>query len=378
MKVMLLIPHVSDGGAEKILSELSLGFRTDELVLVVFQRKIDYPFKGRIISMDMAIQKKSIIGRITGFIRRSYRFRQILRQERPDVVLSFLGEANFINALFSARPILTVHNYLSSMSQFRGKFEALVFQILVRLLYRRATVVAVSEAVKNDLVDSFRIPADQVVVIRNAVDTRKIREMAAEPAASPWDTTIPVVITVGRLCKEKGQWHLIRAFAEVRRKLPCQLAILGTGELEEYLKRVAKELGVENDVFFLGWHPNPFKFMAKADVFVLPSLTEGLPLALVEAMACGLPAIATGSEGSKEILAPRGGCKYGVLVPSPDTTMYSGFDPCTAAELEMAEAIQRMLDDRETRNRYIHAGLSRVRDFDSANFAENYQRLLSI
>src|SRR6516225_9864547 len=163
MKLMFLIPHISDGGAEKILSDLSFNLGLGEVVLVVFEEKQGYPFQGRLISMDLPIEKHSIAGRVLGFIRRTYRFRRLVRKERPDCVISFMGEANFINALVSTRPILTVHNHLSSGFHLRGRLEAKIFDFLMRTLYRRATIVAVSEAVKRDLVQYFGIPENRVV-----------------------------------------------------------------------------------------------------------------------------------------------------------------------------------------------------------------------
>src|SRR3989475_10809413 len=140
MKVIFLIPVVSDGGAEKIASDLSFTLGVDEILLVVFEQRQGYAFQGRLISMDLPIERRSVFARVAGFIRRTYRFRRILRQERPDCVISFMGEANFINALVSHRSILTVHNHLSSVSNLRGRLESKVFALLLRILYRRATI----------------------------------------------------------------------------------------------------------------------------------------------------------------------------------------------------------------------------------------------
>jgi glycosyltransferase involved in cell wall biosynthesis len=141
------------------------------------------------------------------------------------------------------------------------------------------------------------------------------------------------------------------------------LAIVGAGELEEGLKRIAAECGIERQVYFLGWQSNPFKYMARASLFVSPALTEGFGLALLEAMACGLPVIATDCPGGQaEIVAPQGTPEYGMLVPVAD-------------EKALAEAITRMLGDVELRNRYIDAGLRRVKDFDRTVFLERYRSL---
>src|ERR1051326_2695973 len=135
MKVMFLIPHVFDGGAEKVLSDLSFNLGLGEVVLVVFEEKQAYPFHGRRISMNLPIEKESMPRRIIGFIRRALRFRRIVRQERPDCVLSFMGEANFINALVFRKPILAVHSHLSSVGSTRGKLELAIFDLLLKTLY---------------------------------------------------------------------------------------------------------------------------------------------------------------------------------------------------------------------------------------------------
>lgn len=376
MKVILLIPHVSGGGGEKVLSELARGLRA-EVVVVVFERKFSYEITGKLISLDTPINRTSSTFRAYGFLRRILQFRRILQKEQPDAVLSFMGEANLINALVSRRPILSVHAHLSAISTIRNRIEALAVNILIPWLYGKATVVAVSEAVKRDLVENFRVSKEQVVVIPNGVDLVDISKLAHEPVDCPWNVHLPVIVTAGRLCREKAQWHLMRAFAEARKKRSCQLAILGSGELENDLKTLAKELAVEDDVFFLGWQSNPFKYMSRADIFVLSSLTEAFPLVLLEAMACRLPVIATDSPGgAREILTGGAAGVCGILVPPPDGTMHGGSDPCTAQERQLADQLTRMLEDQDTRQHYIEAGLLRVRDFDMLNFLEKYQQLL--
>ena len=206
---------------------------------------------------------------------------------------------------------------------------------------------------KRELVELFRVPEEQIVVIPNAVNKREIQEGTAAPVTCPWNSDIPVVITAGRLTLQKGQWHLIRAFAEVRKRIPCQLAILGSGELEDYLRGMAKELGVERDVFFLGWQKNPYKFMTRADLFVLPSLTEGFGFS------------AAGGDGMR--LA--GHCDR--LSRRAERSHSAGNDWTSRAD-----AIIRILHDKEMSTRYVAAGLVRVRDFDHALFLDRYQRLI--
>jgi len=356
MKVMFLIPHVSGGGGERVLSDLARGLG-DETVLVVFEKKFSYPFRGRLVSLDLPIDRSSVLSRFTGFVRRAFRFRRLLAEERPNVVISFMGEANLINALVCRRALLTVHNHMTAYSGMRGAIEASFVRMLNKTLYRRATVIAVSQSIKEDLIENFGMSPERVVVIPNAVDPTEIAKMTDEAVACPWSPDMPMVITAGRLSPEKGQDHLIRAFADVRKKVPCQLAILGTGEREGELKQLCSQLGISNDVHFLGWQANPFKYISKATVFVSASLTEGFGLAVLEAMACKVPVIATDCPGGQREIV---GNEFGILV-SP------------ASETELAAAIFRLLSDSSLRSRLATAGLRRVEDFNHGIFMDRYR-----
>ena len=95
---------------------------------------------------------------------------------------------------------------------------------------------------------------------------------------------------MGRLTRPKGQWHLIRALSYVKKEIEdVKLLILGQGELKGYLKELVDKLDLRNNVEFLGYQRNPFKYIASSDLFVFSSLYEGFGNVLVEAMACGVP-----------------------------------------------------------------------------------------
>jgi glycosyltransferase involved in cell wall biosynthesis len=400
MKIMLVIPHLSGGGGERVLSDLASGLESDDVVVVVFERKAGYPVNRRVVSFDLPIRRGALLGRAMGFLRRSLQFRRVVRREQPDVVVSFMGEANLLNAMFSPRPVITVHNHLSSLNQLertaasggvrrlRKWAESTASETLMKMLYRRAMVVAVGEAIKSELIEYFGVPRNRVVVIPNAVNTAEVRERAAEPVEVPWNSAWPALITAGRLTLQKGQWHLLRAFAEVRKQMVCQLAILGTGELEAYLKGLAKDLGIERDVYFLGWQSNPFKFMAQANLFVLPSITEGFPLVLLEAMTCGLPVVSTDCPGdSRAILAPGTPApgaslsqaefaRYGVLVPPFDLKRRAAEVPATAAERALAAGIVGLMENREALRRYAAGSSERIADFTRRDFIEKYRKVI--
>src|SRR5699024_11269619 len=134
----------------------------------------------------------------------------------------------------------------------------------------------------------------KIIVIHNFYDIKNIREDSIKKLSLKKQNIFkqPTIITSGRLSNQKGQWHLIRAFSKVKEKIPnAQLVILGKGDLKSKLIDITYKLKLENSIHFLGFQSNPFKYIAEADIFVLPSLYEGFPNALCEAMACGLPVI---------------------------------------------------------------------------------------
>src|SRR5262249_7363262 len=136
---------------------------------------------------------------------------------------------------------------------------------------------------------------------------------------------------------------------------------LGTGELEGELRELVSKLGVTDDVHFLGWQANPFRYISKATVFVSPSLTEGFGLTVLEAMACGVPVIATDCPGGQHEIV---GDECGILV-------------APASETELAAAILKMLTDSSLRSRFAAAGLGRVKDFDQSIFVERYRKAIA-
>lgn len=189
----------------------------------------------------------------------------------------------------------------------------------MRLFYPRVDrLVAVSDGVAEDVRRITGLPAERVRVVRNPVWTARLERLASERAPHPWldDRTCPVILGAGRLTRQKDFPTLLRAFAQVRAQQACRLAILGDGRQYDELLTLAKELGVSDDVALPGFQRNPYAWLVRASLFVLSSAWEGSPNVLTEALALGVPVVATDCpSGPREILA-RG--RYGRLVPVGD------------------------------------------------------------
>jgi glycosyltransferase involved in cell wall biosynthesis len=223
------------------------------------------------------------------------------------------------------RVVVSERNALQDNHLAAGWSGALLAR-LVRCAYTRATaVVAVSDGVADDLARWTGLPRARIETIYNPVVTPELLRQQAEPIDHPWfqPGAPPVILGAGRLGRAKDFPTLIRAFARLRRERPARLVILGKGKRPRKtarrmarLKNFAADLGVAEDVALPGFVANPFAYMARAAVFVLSSINEGLPGVLIQAMACGCPVVSTDCpSGPAEILA---GGRYGRLVPPGD------------------------------------------------------------
>jgi len=295
----------------------------------------------------------------------------LLRSERPEVLLSIGWGCNIEAALaqlFLGRTSTRfVHSERSAFSvirrERRPKWAPVV--TVTRLLYRRADrIIAVSQGVSDDLIETLDLDTQKVVWIHNPIVDDRLLELAEQPIDHPWFTdNVPVILAVGRLVSQKDYPVLLRAFARVRQERPARLMILGEGELRSDLEELARQLGVHNDVALPGFLENPFPYMRGCAVYALSSKTEGLPGALIQAMACGAAVVSTDCpHGPSEIIEAG---VNGILVPVGD-------------EKAMAAAIGSMLDDPAERMRLsIAARQSAVSNFGVPAMVHRYEQALS-
>jgi len=207
-----------------------------------------------------------------------------------------------------------------SAAQTRNEFRSSwLRQCVTRTLaslcaWRVDRVIAVSDGVRDALVQTRRYPASRIVRIYNPVVDETFAARRCEAPTHPWlqTKTVPVIVAAGAQVKLKGYDLLIRAFAIVLQTRPCRLILFGEGIETEHLKQQAAESGVGNDISFPGHTNNLPANLSHADVFVVSSHVESFSVVLVEALACGTPVVSTNCpSGPPEIL--KNG-KYGILV----------------------------------------------------------------
>lgn len=248
-----------------------------------------------------------------------------LRQERPAAILSaqHYGNIAALSAVrlagVSTRLVITQRTQLSMYLQNGAKRRQRGVLGPIRHCYPWAdNIIAVSNGVADDLAITAGIPRQRITTIYNPVVTPELAIQAKTPLEHPWFTAgePPVILAAGRLHYQKDFPTLLNAFARVRATRPARLIILGEGEARPALAAQVEKLGIQADVDLPGFVDNPFAYMARAAVFVLSSLYEGLPGVLIQSMACGCPVVSTDCpSGPAEILD---GGVYGPLVPVGD------------------------------------------------------------
>ena len=250
-----------------------------------------------------------------------------LQEVRPDALIAAFPFENLAAiaarrlAGVATRVIVTERNTTTAATRRGRTWKRRYLPGLLRHAYPMAdAIVAVSDGVADRLARKTGLPRAAIRTVYNPVVVPELPALAAEPVAHPWFRPggPPVVLGVGRLVEQKDFPTLLRAFALVRQRRPARLVILGDGtaEARRDLEAVAAGLGCAEDLDLPGFVANPFAYMARASVFALSSLHEGLPGALIQALACGCPVVSTDCPSGPSEILEHG--RHGRLVPVGD------------------------------------------------------------
>ncbi|GIW66816.1 MAG: glycosyltransferase [Candidatus Parcubacteria bacterium] len=398
MKKFILINSLYGGGAEKVALNLFRSLDFEKIFLLEKDIKYEVP-KEKLVFLSNHNYKTSAILKTLFIPIYSLRLKKYLNPD--DVIISFLERANYVNILTS---LITKHKTIISirMSQIFGRFKLHPYNLVSKFLYPKANlIVAVSEGIKDELIKTLSISSEKIKVIYNPIFFDEIQEKIKE-SLDEYEIIFQnqVLINVGRLTKQKGQWYLLRVFKEIKTEFPnLKLIILGEGELKDYLVELSQKLNLKTfvwdnndltkdyDIYFLGFQKNSYKFIAKSKIFVFPSLWEGLPNALVEAMACSIPVISSDCRtGPREVLAPETNfafqtrepefAQYGILMPVFPNKFLNYKDDLTMEEKIWIEAIKKVLNDQSLIENYRNLSIQRAKDFDIRNIILKWKEII--
>ncbi|HTY63511.1 MAG TPA: glycosyltransferase [Acidobacteriota bacterium] len=377
--ILFVLNSMYWGGIGRIISDVSC--RLPESIrqtFVLLQDKAVYPYRGRLFVLQKSSGRHRPV-RIPNLLQNGLRLRRILKEVKPDIVVALHHDSRTVHLLAKASlPAMRYKTVMADLgmaahySKYLGGARKQVYGWLVSLALRQADrIIAIAEGVKADLVAGFGVDQRKIDVIYGSVDPEQVRQMAAESVEHPWfSEDIPIIVLSGRLVFEKNQADLLRACADVRKSIACRLVLVGDGVEKGNLIRLARDLGIAEDVLFTGFQANPHKFVARSSVFAFPSVFEAQGLVMVEAMAVGCPVVAYDCPvGPREMLAPGTTAssemrdieeaRYGILVPSGNVQA-------------LGKAILKLLGDPQLRERYSRIARERATQFNAQDMAEKY------
>jgi glycosyltransferase involved in cell wall biosynthesis len=388
-EVLFVINDLGMGGAERVLVSYVNRFQAIRPTVVLLRPALDFahelapeidlatlgaalPENPRAVT---AIGRSAPRGRPRGrmLLETPYLAVQVLRLVRMArargcrMVSTFLNRAHTIALLAKAlypdlRVVINVHEMLSDHLHIHfATLERRIMREFIRRTFPRAdAIVAVSEGVRDELVNMFGIARERVFVVHNPLDLARIRGAAAERAEGVEDGR-RLIVGVGRLVHLKGFDLLIRAVARLPAELGARLLILGEGPARADLERLVAELGVGDRVELTGALLNPWAVMGRAHVVAVPSRSEAFPTVIGEAMALARPVVA--ARCSPGVDAYLEGGRSGILVPPDDVDA-------------LAAALTSVLSDDALRNRLAEEGRRRVEAFDFPDTVARYEQLM--
>jgi glycosyltransferase involved in cell wall biosynthesis len=319
MKITLVISALGCGGGERAIVLLAEGLANlkHQVTLITLSDKSTdfYELPPGVSRIELGIMNQStnLVKAVKNNIERLSIIRKAVESTQPDIVISSLRLTNILVILASVGkqyPVVVIEqNDVKSFSY------GLFWETLRRLTYPFCSkVVSVSKGVDLGI---DLLPTNKRYVIYNPITVQDNQTPVSLPLEV--DPNKNWLVSMGRLTNQKGFDLLLKAFQQVVSKHPdWQLLIVGKGELREQLEKMRNDLGLSNRVVFTGALSNPFAVLKKAKLFVMASRNEGFPLAHGEALACGLPVIATDCpSGPREMIRHN---IDGLLVPNKDIT----------------------------------------------------------
>ena len=301
------------GGAEKffydLLKHLDKEKFAPQLTTVIGGGALENDFRALNIPLHIFGLRRV---RYWSGIKQFYQLYCLFIKEKPQIVHTQLFAADLWGRLAARLAHVPI---IITTEQNINYDQSWIRELLKRVTYHFATAtVAISSAVKRYARYKYKVPKEKITVIPNDVDVVEFEKQLA--LAQVEKTTKPVILTVGRLVEQKGQKHILEAFAKLKDNENYELWLAGDGTLHADLEQTAKQLGIAKQVKFLGARRDIPALLKQADLFVFPSLWEGLGIAVLEAAIAKVPIVATAVDGILDIIEDN---ETGYLVEAGDS-----------------------------------------------------------
>ena len=295
MKIMQIIPHFSLAGAEIMCENLiyeltNNGHETVAVSLYTKETAITERLKKSGIKVYYLDKKEGFDFSLYGKIKK------IIKKESPDVIHTHLHVMKYVIPAIRNRKIRKVHTIHTLAQKDSGR----IGRILNKLFFKVYGVVpvALSDVVQETIEKSYKINKNKIPVIHNGIPLEK-----CSPKTSYHYDSKMSILHIGTFYPPKNHKGLIEAFAAFHAIKPNSvLRLIGGGEDINEIENLVKEFGLTECVEFLGLQSNVYGYLHDADIFTLPSLYEGIPMTIIEAMGTGLPIVATNVGGIPDML----------------------------------------------------------------------------
>jgi glycosyltransferase involved in cell wall biosynthesis len=396
-KVLILVESLKvGGGSERFAS--TLGSRLydkgyDISYLTLMDENPKYQFKGNYYTLNEGYIYGNILKRTFDLFRYSPRITKLCEKLGIETIISVSEVANFhavlSRRLYGNKVRIIASQHINPEIFLKNKLKS----SLIKFFYPGADeVVCVSEEIENILNNNYNV--QNTLTIYNMMDLKENIKQAEEDLPAEYGELLGDrdhfnFINLGRLARQKGQWHLIRSFRRVVDEHPhARLFILGEGVLRDRLEELIKKLKLEDNIFLLGEQQNIFPFLKNSHCFVLSSLWEGLPLVLIEALSLNLPVISTDCKtGPREIICPDLDlneeldypykCEYGILCQEfSDDLNFKTIEeePLDKSESILSDIMIKFIDNPSFGEKYLKGrDLSK---FDEETIIEEWEALI--
>jgi glycosyltransferase involved in cell wall biosynthesis len=397
-KLILMVPQLRRGGAERVVSRLSfiLNEFYDVTIVVFDDENITYEYGCELVTLNAKPNPNSnIIKKLFNIIKRIYLYNKFKRKNKVDITYSFGDTANIINVFSfgNDKKIISIRGF-KRVRLGRDLKDKYFLKPLSKLICNKSDkIVAVSNLMSETISREYNLPSTKVKTSYNGYDSENIISLSKEQLSREDHERFGsdrILVTAGTFRSAKGYWHLIKAFSIVLKKEKnVKLLILGEDDGQNRLKveKLAEALNISKNIIYGGYQTNPYKYFNRSTLYILSSTSEGFPNALVEAMTCGLPIIASDCKsGPREIMAPNTDIfssthtvnfeNYGILVKEMNDE--ENYDHLYTEECDqyLAEGILELLKNENLRLEYVEKSKQRAKDFNHVNWLKNQLEIL--